>query len=93
MGGHIDLFINGYTTGKPLIDAGSVVPIVTLDLEALPDIDAPAISEFTDAFDAYLPYGSYFVAEVAADTPAGTVNTHERSISRNLQQRYLSGIH
>ena len=75
MGGHIDLFINGYTTGKPLIDAGSVVPIVTLDLEALPGVDAPAISEFTDAFDAYLPYGSYFVAEVAADTPADTVNT------------------
>ncbi|MCD8077434.1 MAG: tripartite tricarboxylate transporter substrate binding protein [Lachnospiraceae bacterium] len=73
MGGHIDLFINGYTTGKSLIDAGSVVPIVTLDTERLADIDAPAISEFTDAFDAYMPYGSYFVAEVAADTPSETV--------------------
>lgn len=75
MGGHIDLFVNGYTTGKPLIDGGELVPIVTLDLERLDGIDAPAISEYTTAFDSYMPYGSFFVAELAADTPAETVDT------------------
>lgn len=70
MGKHLDLFINGYTTGKPLIDAGSLNAIATMDkerLEGLPNV--PAVSEFTSDLDAYMPNGSYFVAEVAADTP------------------------
>lgn len=74
MGEHIELLVNGYTTGKPLLDANSIVGICVLNperLEGLPDI--PAISEFTDEFDNYMPNGSFFVAEVAADTPAEVV--------------------
>lgn len=75
MGKHIDLFINGYTSGKPLIDAGSLKAIATMDLERLEGLpDVPAVSELTKDFDAYMPNGSYFVAEVAADTPADVVD-------------------
>lgn len=74
MGKHIELLVNGFTTGKPLIDAGSISAICVLNkerLEGLPEV--PAISEYTTDFDTYLPNGSFFVAEVAADTPAEVV--------------------
>ncbi len=75
IGKHIDLFINGYTSGKPLIDAGSIKAIATMDLERLEGLpDVPALSELTHDFDSYMPNGSYFVAEVAADTPADVVD-------------------
>lgn len=75
MGQHIELLVNGYTTGKPLIDANSISAICVLNkdrLEGLPEV--PAISEFTSEFDKYIPNGSFFVAEVAIDTPAEVVD-------------------
>ena len=75
MGEHIELLVNGYTTGKPLIDAGSISAICVFDterLEGLPDV--PSISEYTNEFDNYMPNGSFFVAEVAIDTPQEVVD-------------------
>jgi len=71
MGGHIELFVNGFTTGKSLIDAGSISAICVLNkerLKGLPDI--PCVSEYTKDLDKYMPNGSFFVAEVAKDVPA-----------------------
>ena len=33
MGKHIDLFINGLTTSRPLVEAGSIVPLCVFDKE------------------------------------------------------------
>jgi tripartite-type tricarboxylate transporter receptor subunit TctC len=74
MGKHIELFVNGYTSGKPLIDAGSVVPIVVFDNERLSGLsDIPSVSEYSQDLDKYLPNGSFFVAAVPKDTPSDIV--------------------
>jgi len=71
MGGHIELFVNGYTTGKSLIDAGSVFPICVFNKERLVGLpDIPSVSEYTNELDKYMPNGSFFVAEVSKDVPA-----------------------
>lgn len=71
MGGHIELFVNGYTTGKSLIDAGSVSPVCVFAKERLAGLpDIPSVSEYTEDLDKYMPNGSFFVAEVSKDVPA-----------------------
>lgn len=69
MGKHIDLFINGLTTSRPLVEAGSIVPLCVFDKERVEGYDCEAITEAQPEFEKYLPYGSFFVAEVKADTP------------------------
>lgn len=71
MGGHIELFVNGYTSGRPLIEAGSVSAICVFGKERLAGLpEVPSVSEYTEELDKYMPNGSFFVAEVSKDVPA-----------------------
>ena len=83
MGKHIELFVNGFTTGRSLIQSGEETAICVLNnerLAALPDI--PALTEYAEDLAVYVPNGSFFVSEVAADVPA--------DVTENLRAAFMA---
>ena len=71
LGGHIDIYSVGQAQVHSYLETGDLVPIVTLDNNPIEEFGCKCLGDYTDAFDSYLPYGSY----VAVMAKAGTDQT------------------
>lgn len=68
LGGHIDLYACGPSQSKSYVESKTLIPICTLDKQPIAEFGCKCLADYTDAFDAYLPYGSYVVIMAKAGT-------------------------
>lgn len=68
LGGHIDIYACGPSQAKGYVESGDLIPVCTMDKTPIEGFGCPCLADYTDAFDAYLPYGSYVVIMAKAGT-------------------------
>jgi len=74
LGGHIDLYACGPSQCNSYVEAGTLIPICTLDKQPIEGFDCDCLSDYTDVFDPYLPYGSYVVMMAKAGIDSAVVD-------------------
>ncbi|MCD8077602.1 MAG: tripartite tricarboxylate transporter substrate binding protein [Lachnospiraceae bacterium] len=77
LGKHIEAFVAGTQTSYPLMTDGSVRVLAVMDNEAELDgyEDCPRLTDYYPDLAEYMPYGPFFVVEVAAGTDQAIVDT------------------